>query len=111
MPRCSTAKCGSTWPRRARASPPSRLPSHVQLAVARKVDGTNWRREAYSEAALSGTNAASRMAKLSLGTVTPDEGARIYAVFSADVTADMEIPYAVVFRSLAAPTVTPVAAG
>lgn len=83
----------------------------VQFAVARKVDGTNWRREAYAEAALSGTNAASRMAKLSLGSVGVTEGARIYALFSGDVTADMEIPYVVAYKGIAAPTITPVAAG
>lgn len=83
----------------------------VQLAVARKVDGTNWRREAYVEAALSGTNAANRMAKLNLGTVTVDAQARVYAVFSADVTGDMEIPYVVAYRSPTDPTVTPIVAG
>jgi hypothetical protein len=82
----------------------------VQFAIARKIDGTNWRREAYVEAALSGTNAAGRMAKLSAGTVTVNEQLRVYAVFSADVTSDMEIPYAVVARTLAAPTITAVAA-
>ena len=83
----------------------------VQFAVARKVDGTNWRREAYAEAALSGTNAANRMAKLNLGNVTVTEQARIYAVFSGDVTADMEIPFVVAYRGIVAPTVTPVEAG
>lgn len=83
----------------------------VQFAVARKVDGTNWRREAYVEAALSGTNAANRMAKFNLGFVTYAEQARIYAVFSGDVTADMEIPYVVAARTLSEPTITPIAAG
>ncbi len=83
----------------------------VQFAVERKVDGTNWRREAYVEAALSGTNAASRMAKISVGAVGVTEDARIVALFSADVTADMEIPYAVVYKGIAAPTITPIAAG
>jgi hypothetical protein len=83
----------------------------VQFAVARKVDGTNWRREAYVEAALSGTNAALRAAKIPVGTVGVTQQARIEAVFSADVTADMEIPYAINYRGTAAPTVTPIAAG
>lgn len=82
----------------------------VQFAVARMVDGTNWRREAYAEAALSGTNAANRMAKLSLGSVTPTQQARIYAVFSGDVTSDMEIPYALIYKGMAAPTITEIAA-
>lgn len=83
----------------------------VQFAVARKVDGTNWRREAYQEAALSGTLAAGRVAKIDVGFIDPVEGARIYAVFSSDVTGDMEIPYSVIYRADDAPTVTPVAAG
>lgn len=83
----------------------------VTFAVARKIDGTNWRREAISEAALSGTLAASRMAKINVGKVTVTEQARIYATFSADVTADMEIPYAVVYVAKAPPTITDVAAG
>lgn len=83
----------------------------VQFAIARKVDGTNWRREAYVEAALSGTLAANRMAKLNLGTVTVDAQARIYALFSGDVTADMEIPYVIAYRGVTDPTVTPIVAG
>lgn len=83
----------------------------VQFFVARKVDGTNWRREAANEAALSGTNAATRMQKIKLDHVSVTHGARIYAVFSSDVTSDMEIPYVVAYRGDRAPTVTPVAAG
>lgn len=81
------------------------------FAVARKVDGTNWRRQVINEAALSGTLAASRMQRIDLGLVSVTEGARIEVTFSADVTADMEIPYAVVYRGLTAPTITDVAAG
>lgn len=83
----------------------------VQFAVERKVDGTNWRREAYQEAALSGTNAAGRMAKINVGKITVGEQARIVAVFSSDVTGDMEIPFLVTGTGKAEPTVTPVAAG
>lgn len=83
----------------------------VQFAVQRKIDGTNWRREAYQEAALSGTNAAGRMAKITVGHIGEDEEARVVAVFSGDVTADMEIPYAVNYKAIAAPTVTDVEAG
>lgn len=83
----------------------------VQFFVARKVDGTNWRREAANEAALSGTNAATRMQKIRLDHVSVAHGARVYAVFSSDVTSDMEIPYVVAYRGDRAPTVTPVAAG
>lgn len=83
----------------------------VTFAVARKVDGTNWRREAINEAALSGTLAAARMQKIKLGHVSVTHGARIYATFSSDVTSDMEIPYVVAYRGAEAPTVTAVAAG
>ncbi len=83
----------------------------VQFAVARKIDGTNWRREAYVEAALSGTLAANRGARIPVGIIGPTQAARIYAVFSADVTSDMEIPYVVHGKADTEPTVTPVVAG
>lgn len=83
----------------------------IQLAIARKVDGTNWRREAYNEAALSGTNAASRCQRLNIGDVGVNEQVAIFAVFSADVSADMELPYAVTYKGAGAPTITPVVAG
>lgn len=82
----------------------------IQLAVARKVDGTNYRREAYVEAALSGTNAAGRMQKIPVGKIAAGETVAIYAVMSADATSDMELPYKVIYRGLVAPTVTAVAA-
>lgn len=82
----------------------------IQLAVARKVDGTNYRREAYVEAALSGTNAAGRMQKITVGKIAAGETVAIYAVMSADATSDMELPYKVIYRGNVAPTVTAVAA-
>ena len=82
----------------------------VQFALARKIDGTNWRREAYVEAALSGTNAANRAMRLNAGLVGVTEGLRVYALFSGDVTADMELPYVVYGRADTEPTVTPIAA-
>lgn len=83
----------------------------IQLAVARKVDGTNYRREAYVEAALSGTNAANRMQKLNVGKIAAGETVAIYAVMSADATSDIQLPYKVIYRGIVAPTVTPVVAG
>lgn len=82
----------------------------IQLCVARKVDGTNYRREAYVEAALSGTNAAARMQKIPVGKIAAGETIAIYAVMSADATSDMELPYKVIYRGNVAPTVTAVAA-
>lgn len=85
----------------------------VQFAVVRKIDGTNLRREAYVEAALSGTNAAARAMKIPVGIIGVTETVQIYALFSADVTADMEIPGYVAYKSngITAPTITAVAAG
>lgn len=83
----------------------------IQFAVARKVDGTNYRREAYNEAALSGTNAANRMQKINVGKIAAGETVAIYLVMSADATSDMELPYKVIYRGNVAPTVTPVEAG
>lgn len=77
----------------------------IQFAVARAVDGTNFRREAYQEAALSGTNAALRMARLMVGRVPVAGVARVMAVMSADATADFNLPYQVIYRGLQAPTV------
>lgn len=82
----------------------------IQLAIARAVDGTNYRREAYNEAALSGTLAALRMQKLSVGRILAGETVRIMAVTSSDVTSDIDLPYQVYYRGMQAPTVTPVVA-
>jgi hypothetical protein len=82
----------------------------IQIGVARKVDGTNYRREAYVEAALSGTNAANRMQKVPVGKVAAGESVQIFIVMSADATSDMELPYKIIYRGLVAPTVTEVAA-
>lgn len=82
----------------------------IQLAIARKVDGSNWRREAYNEAALSGTNAAGRCQRLNIGSVGPTEQVAIFIVMSADATSDMELPYLIHYKGAQAPTVTPVAA-
>lgn len=83
----------------------------ITFAVARKVDGTNWRREVINEAALSGTNAANRMQRIKVGPVDSVQGCRIYATMSADATSDMELPFVVAWRGAEAPTVTPVVAG
>jgi len=78
----------------------------IQLALGRKVDATNWRREAYAEAALSGTNAANRMARLVAGGVSAEAGLRVYAVFSADITNNIVIPYTVAYRGRAVPVLS-----
>lgn len=78
----------------------------IQLRVARKLDGTNWRGEAYNEAALSGTNAAGRSQRLHIGPLGPGQAARIEAVMSADATANIQIPYALNYRGQQAPVLT-----
>lgn len=83
----------------------------IQFAIARKVDGTNWRREAYNEAVLSGTNAANRMQKINIGSVSPGADVAIFCDFSADATADIELPYVVCYKGPEEPTVTAIAAG
>ena len=83
----------------------------IQFRVARKVDGTNWRGDAASvTTAISGTNAAGCSIEIPIGDVTVTEEARIEIKMSADATADMELPYAVIYKALAAPTITAVAA-
>lgn len=81
-----------------------------QYALGRKIDGTNWRREAYVEAALSGTNSANRAQRLNAGVVSVESGLRLYILASADVTSDMEIPFEIQYMGELEPTVTLVAA-
>lgn len=82
----------------------------IQLRVARKIDGTNWRGRAAQEAALSGTLAAGRSQEIVVGDVGVNEQVRIEAIMSADATGDMELPYAITYKGTAAPSVTPIAA-
>ncbi len=91
----------------------------IQFRIARKIDGTLWRGAQTGSpadqlsAAISGSNAAAgdAMVELRVGSVGVTEDVRIELKMSADATADMEIPYAVMYRGIAAPTITPVAAG
>lgn len=86
----------------------------LRLAVARKIDGTNYRvgTDAGEETtAITGTNAnalESRSAHLRIGAIGPTEDVQIFAVLSAE-QADVELPYVIYYRGQT-PTVTPVAA-
>jgi len=81
----------------------------IQFAVSRKVDGTNWRREASVPAtALTGTLAALRMQKIAVGDVNSGESVRIEVILSAEA-ADTEFPYVITYQG-EDPTVTAVAA-
>ena len=83
----------------------------VQFAVARKVDGTNWRIDDSSGTPpTSGNNAVERALTLNIGSVGFDESVRVYVKLSAENAVDVEFPYAVYYGGLAAPTITAVAA-
>jgi len=82
----------------------------IQFFVARQVDGTNWRRGQAAEAALSGTNAATRSQRINVGPINSGDAVQIHAVMSADATSDMELPYEVFYRATKAPTIAAVAA-
>ena len=84
----------------------------ISLYVERKIDGTNWRREAIVEAALAGNSADYRDMKIVIGDIGVDEQARVTAALSAEVSgvAETDLPYAVYYKGLAAPTITPLTA-
>ena len=91
----------------------------IQFRIARKVDGTNWRGAQTGSpadqisATITGTNAAAgnSMVELNIGSVGVTEEVRIEFIMSADATADMELPDAVIYKTaITAPTITRVAA-
>lgn len=86
----------------------------IQFAVARKVDGTNYRIEAgdprAESTAISGTNSAGRAIRLDLGSIGVTEDCQVFVKLSAENGVDVELPYALSYHASAAPTVTPVAA-
>lgn len=85
----------------------------IAFQIGRKIDGTNWRAGPVS-ATTTGTVAAVSPGKsfeIDVGDVGVTEQVRIYAVMSADATADMNLPYVVSYRSRAAATITPVVNG
>jgi hypothetical protein len=87
----------------------------IALAVARKVDGTNYRIccNSYSgeeTAAITGSVAAvDRGIGLHLGPIGPDEDAIVKVVLSAETGGDCAIPYIVYYRG-PRPTITEVEA-
>jgi len=86
----------------------------IVFAVARKVDGTNYRVDANANGgsvttAVAGTLATSSpMVGIHVGPIGPNEDCRIDVQLSAEV-ADTELPYVVYYRG-PAPTITEVAA-
>jgi hypothetical protein len=80
----------------------------IQFAIARKVDGTNWRVGTFNTA-VSGTNAATagfELQEISVGEIGVTQAVRIYAKMSADATGNITIPYVVSYMGTAAPTIS-----
>lgn len=75
----------------------------IQLAVGRKVDGTNWRTSAnLASAAISGTNAAKTCCELEAYDVGPTEAVRVFVKLSATSGGNVVIPYVCYYESGAA---------
>ncbi len=81
----------------------------LQLAVARKVDGTNWvRHDDGATSAIVANNADGDSLELVIGDVGVTEEVRIEVILSAEA-GDTELPFALSYKALSAPTVTAVA--
>lgn len=84
----------------------------ISFAIARKVDGSNWRTcQNLATTAIAADNADDRCVELVVGPVSPDEDLRVMVKLSAEVTggsSDVGIPYVIYYRSGARATVTPV---
>lgn len=82
----------------------------LQLAIARKVDGTNWRTVhnlITPGTAIAADDSDNLCLELSAGLVGPGEGLRIMVKLSAEAAADVALPYVVYYRSGASAVVTP----
>lgn len=88
----------------------------LTFVVARKVDGTNWRRDAATvTTAISGTNSANTgglagAQGIFIGHVGPTEQVRVEVKMSAENAVDVELPYVAYYESGASATLTAVAA-
>jgi hypothetical protein len=97
----------------------------IQFVVESKIDGTNWRSLGMSWPAASSTtglgvpDAADDLdaaddsvgVRFRLGVVGVTQQIRVNLLLSAETGGDAEIPYAVHYRGVSAPTITDVAAG
>ena len=82
----------------------------LQLAVARKVDGTNWRKDKITETtAIAGNNADAFSKEFDIGVVGDSEQVRIEVILSAEPAGDTEMPYLLYYRGREA-TITAVSA-
>lgn len=85
----------------------------IQFAVARKIDGTNWKRDIDSLTTARAANLSGLQGiKIPVGDIGPDEQARIEVVLSAENAADVEMPFVMYYEAngVNAPTISPVAA-
>ncbi len=81
----------------------------LDVAVARKVDGTNYRRVLYGTQATAGAAMATTGQRFNVGSIAPGETIQIQVKESAE-RGDVEIPYRVTYKGEVAPTITAVAA-
>jgi len=82
----------------------------IQFSVARKIDGTNWRRDIDSSTTARGADLSGLQGQsVVIGRVGPDEEVRVEVVLSAEA-GDTEIPYALYYKSAKPATITAVAA-
>ena len=85
----------------------------IQFAVGRLVDGTNWRIGPYvPTTALTGSLAAAgRAIEVPVGDILAGASVRIYALMSADATADMNLPFQVLYKGTGTPLLLPIVNG
>jgi len=86
----------------------------IQISIARKVDGTNYRTAtnlAVPATAIAADDADGLSIEIDIGEVGPTEDLQIRVKLSAEAAADVELPFILYYRSGSAATVTPVAAG
>jgi hypothetical protein len=83
----------------------------LQVSIARKVDGTNWRtchNLITPSTAISADNATDLSLELTIGEVGPTEDVRVMVKVSAEGGADAVLPFVVYYRAAAGATITPV---
>lgn len=80
----------------------------VQISVARKVDGTNYRTAVnLANAAVSGTNSTALSVDIWAGDVGPNETIKLMVKVSAESNSNTDLPYVVTYRGSSRATVTP----
>lgn len=83
----------------------------MQLSIARKVDGTNWRTAhnlIVPSSAIAADDADNLSIEIPIGHVGPNEGVRIMIKVSAEAAADAVFPYVAYYKSSSRATFTDV---